>query len=81
MHTVGVFEAKNRLTALLDEVESGGEVLITRRGRPVARLVPADRGFDREKARRASEGLRALSRGLTLGKGLTVQDLVREGRR
>jgi prevent-host-death family protein len=32
MHTVGVFEAKNRLTALLDEVEAGAEVLITRRG-------------------------------------------------
>jgi len=38
MHTVGVFEAKNRLTTLLDEVEGGGEVIITRRGERIARI-------------------------------------------
>lgn len=80
MHTVGVFEAKNRLTALLDEVEGGGEVLITRRGKPVARLVPADMGFDRARARRAAEGLKATSKGLTLG-DLSLKDLVETGRR
>ena len=80
MHTVGVFEAKNRLTALLDEVEGGGEVVITRRGKPVARLVRAEEGFNREKARRAAEGLRKASKGQTLG-GLTIKELVAEGRR
>lgn len=44
---VGVFEAKNKLTALLDEVEAGGEVVITRRGRPIARIAPFDVGFRR----------------------------------
>ena len=39
MHTIGVSEARNRLTALLGEVEGGGEVIITRRGRPIARLT------------------------------------------
>jgi prevent-host-death family protein len=80
MHTVGVFEAKNRLTALLDEVEEGGEVLITRRGKPIARLVPAEVGFDRTKARHAAEGLRAASKGQTLG-GLSLKELISEGRR
>ncbi len=80
MHMVGVFEAKNHLTALLDEVEGGGEVLITRRGKPVARLVPAEPGFDRARARRAAAGLRAASKGLTLG-GLTLKELISEGRR
>ncbi len=80
MRTVGVFEAKNRLTALLDEVEGGGEVLITRRGRPVARLVPVDVGFDRAKAKRAADGLRAASRGLSLD-GLSLKQLISEGRR
>jgi prevent-host-death family protein len=80
MHTVGVFEAKNRLTSLLDEVEEGGEVLITRRGKPVARLVRADVGFDRAKARRAADGLRAASKGVTLG-GLSLKELIDEGRR
>ena len=80
MQSVGVFEAKNQLTALLDEVEEGAEILITRRGRPIARLVPADSGFDRSRARRAAEGLRLAARGQTLG-GLAIADLVREGRR
>ncbi|QUD87679.1 type II toxin-antitoxin system Phd/YefM family antitoxin [Phenylobacterium montanum] len=80
MHTVGVFEAKNRLTALLDEVEGGGEVMITRRGKPIARLVPAETGFNRDKARRAAEGLRTASKGQTLG-GLSIRDLIDEGRR
>lgn len=34
-----VFEAKDHLTALLDEVEAGHEILITQHGKPVARLV------------------------------------------
>ncbi len=80
MHTVGVFEAKNSLTALLDEVEEGHEILITRRGKPVARLVPAETGFDRAKARRAADGLRSASKGQTLG-GLSIRDSVGQGRR
>lgn len=80
MQTVGVFEAKNRLAALLDEVERGGEVVITRRGKPIARVIPAVPGFDRDKARRAAAGLRAMSKGQTLG-GLSIRDLVSEGRR
>jgi prevent-host-death family protein len=79
MHSVGVFEAKNRLTALLDEVEQGHEVLITRRGKPVARLVPASPGFDREKARRVAEGLIEASKGLSLG-DITIRELIEEGR-
>ncbi len=80
MHTVGVFEAKNRLTALLNEVEDGGEVIITRRGKPVARLAPLASGFNRAKALKAAEGLRAASKGQTLG-GLTLKALISEGRR
>jgi prevent-host-death family protein len=80
MHTVGVFEAKNRLTALLDEVEEGGEVIITRRGKPIARLAPLETGFNRAKARAAADGLRVASKGQTLG-GLTLKELVSEGRR
>jgi prevent-host-death family protein len=40
MATVGAFEAKTKLSELLDMVERGEEVTITRRGEPVARLVP-----------------------------------------
>jgi prevent-host-death family protein len=40
MRTAGVREARQNLSALLDEVRKGREVIITERGRPVARLVP-----------------------------------------
>jgi prevent-host-death family protein len=79
MRKVGAFEAKNRLGALLDSVERGEEIVITRRGKPVARLVPAEVGFDRTKARRAVAGLLEASRGVTFG-GLKIKDLINEGR-
>ena len=43
MRTAGVREARQNLSALLDEVKKGREVVITDRGRPVAKLVPPDR--------------------------------------
>ncbi len=43
MKTVSVAEARRRLKALLDEVSSGHEVAVVRRGREVARLVPPKR--------------------------------------
>ena len=42
MRTAGVREARQNLSALLDEVRKGREVVITERGRPVAKLVPPD---------------------------------------
>ena len=78
---VGVFEAKNRLPALIDEVErSGEEVVITRRGKPVARLAPTEGGFNRARAAQAAEELRAASKGTTLG-GISIRSLIEEGRR
>ena len=76
---VPIFEAKNRLSALVIEVERGTEVTITRRGIAVAKLIPILPSFDRDRARRAAEGLRQASRGTKLG-GLKIKDLVSEGR-
>jgi prevent-host-death family protein len=75
-----VSDAKNRLSALIAAVERGHENTITRRGLPVAQLVPAGPTFDRGRARRAADGLREASRGTTLG-GLNIKDLASEGRR
>ncbi len=76
---VSTADAKNNLSALLDDVARGGEVTITRRGIPVAKLVPASPSFDRDKAQRAADGLRAASRGVKLD-GVTIKELVDEGR-
>lgn len=43
MREAGVREARQNLSALLDEVKAGREIVITERGRPVAKLVPPDR--------------------------------------
>lgn len=47
---VAVHEARTRLSELLDDVERGDEVLITRRGAPVARLVAAEAAPQRSLA-------------------------------
>lgn len=83
MSEVGAFEAKNTLGSLLDRVEKGEEIVITRRGKPVAKLVPANPGFDREKARAAAEGLKKLQASLK-GPPLTWEEIKQmrdEGRR
>jgi prevent-host-death family protein len=79
MKEVGAFEAKNRLGTLLDWVEQGEEVVITRRGKAVARLVHARSGVDREKSRGAAQRIRDMSRGVTLGEG-SIKSLIDEGR-
>lgn len=67
MHVVGAFEAKNRLGQLLDRVERGEEVSITRHGKEVARLVPPAVGPDRQAAREAARRIRDRARELKAG--------------
>jgi len=43
MRTAGIREARQNLSGLIEEVRQGREILITDRGRPVARLVPPPR--------------------------------------
>jgi prevent-host-death family protein len=67
--SVGAYDAKTRLSELLDRVEKGEQIVITRHGRPVARLIPEERysteealaAVDRITARRkalAAQGVR-----------------------
>ena len=58
MREVGAFEAKNNFGQLLDWVEQGEEVTITRHGKQVARLVPVRPGFNRAEARAALQRIR-----------------------
>ena len=55
---IGAFEAKNKFGMLLDRVEHGEEIIITRHGRPVARLVPNATRIDKPQARAALERIR-----------------------
>lgn len=75
---VGAYEAKTRLSALLDEVEKGQSVTISRHGVPVAVLMPANRPVTPTPEETVA-ALRAFRRGRTLGASVT--DLIAEGRR
>jgi len=76
--TVGAYEAKSHFAELLDLVEHGRSITITRRSRNVARLVPADSPtIDRSVFSR----IRALHSRLTLPKGESLRDLIDAGRR
>ena len=67
MKEIGAFEAKNRLGTLLDWVEHGEEVVITRHGKAVARLVPIRPGMDTTQARSAARRIRARAAALNPG--------------
>jgi prevent-host-death family protein len=76
MLQIGAFEAKNTLGSLLDRVEDGEEIVITRHGRPVARLVPNAGAADRTLARAAAARIRA--RAATLSGGFDWAALKRD---
>lgn len=67
MSEIGAFEAKNTLGALLDRVQSGEEIIITRHGRPAARLIPYTGLIDREQASAAAERIRSRAARLKAG--------------
>jgi prevent-host-death family protein len=79
MAEVGAFAAKTHLSRLLDQVERGETIIITRHGRPVARLTPVA-GSSRDDRRQAIVQLKELRKGQTLG-GLSLRELIDEGRR
>ncbi|MEQ1949907.1 type II toxin-antitoxin system prevent-host-death family antitoxin [Mesorhizobium sp. CN2-181] len=81
MREVGTLEARNSLSALLELVEHGEEITITRHGRPVARLVPAQ-VRDVEKARQAARDLLDMRKEVRPDpEGLTIRDYIEMGRR
>jgi prevent-host-death family protein len=76
--SVGAYEAKTHLPRLLEEVAAGNTITITKRGVPVAVLVPVTQDRRRE-IEQAIEELKRLSGGLTLD-GLNVREMIEEGR-
>ena len=81
MTAVALFEAKNRLSELVDRVLTGEVIEITRYGKVVARLAPPEDDVSRlRSAQDAVMRLQAASRGVSLGK-LKSRDLIGEGRR
>ena len=78
--TIGAYEAKTHLSELLEKVESGEEITITKHGAPVARLVPVKKEASKEERLAAIQRIRKLAGDLSL-RGLRIKDLISEGRR
>ncbi len=77
--TIGAYEAKTHLAALLKQVAKGREVLITRREKPIARLVPVN--SPKADKKEVFQRIYALRARLSLPKGETTRDLIQAGRR
>ena len=79
-NTVGAYEAKTHMSELLEKVEAGEEITITRHGTPIAKLVPVKKETSQEERLAAIERIQHLASGLSLA-GLKVKDLLELGRR
>ena len=76
---MGSYEAKTHLPRLLDRVQRGERITITRHGVPIAMLVPIDRKPSMTP-REAIQALREFRKGLTLD-GISIRQLIEEGRK
>lgn len=79
MKIIGAYEAKTHLPRLLDEVEKGEHITITKHGRPVAVLVPPGVAAEVD-ADELMRRMREFRQGHSLG-GITIRELIDEGRR
>ena len=85
--TVGIRELKDKASAIIDRVEEGEAITVTKHGRPVARIVSAATpphlvALMAEGTVRPSEGPRYMPKPTKLrGEGMTAVDYVAEGRR
>ena len=79
MATVGAFEAKTKFSALLERAERGEQIVITRRGKPVAKLVRIDQRSP-EDSERLLERFKAVRKNATLG-GISWKELRDTGRK
>jgi prevent-host-death family protein len=86
MREVQASDAKTHLPQLLDDVERGEVILITRHGRPIAWLVP-EVAHRKAEIQAAIDGILALRKGRTLRKESSpispeeIRDLIDEGRK
>ena len=89
MTSVGAFDAKTHLNELLQRASKGETIRITRRGVPVAKLVPPDDG-EKKDARELAADIRDLRKGARLGTAsqggtpsekITIRELIDDGRR
>lgn len=78
MESVGTYELKGNLSKLLERVERGERITITRRGKPVAVLGPPPK--TKADVEEAVRQMKEFGKGRSLG-GLSIREMIEEGRR
>jgi prevent-host-death family protein len=78
MRTIGLFEAKQKLSELVERASEGEQIGITRRGKLAAIIVPARTNISLKEAFADIERIR--KRVKRLPKGVTIKNLIEEGR-
>lgn len=81
MTTIGIFEAKNRLSELVARAAGGEEIVITRRGEQVARLVAPEVPNAQGQVRALADRIRRSRAGQALGGAASIRAMIDEGRR
>ena len=76
---IGIYEAKSKLSRLVEKAESGEEIVLTRRGRPVAKIVTIAPGAKRDRASLLRR-IRKLARRVKIPRGVSLAEIVAEGR-
>ncbi len=80
MNSIGLQEAKSRLSELVVKASKGERFTITKRGVPIAQIVPMQTINYQEERAKAVHEIRRLRKDVTLG-DLTIKELVEEGRK
>ena len=80
MDRVGIYDARARLSELIERVERGEEVTITRNRKPVAKLVPARRS-EREEREKVFEQIDSLRKEFNVRKRFNLRELIEWGRK
>jgi prevent-host-death family protein len=80
MRAVGAYEAKTRFSELLADVANGETVVVTKHGVPVAQLVPIRHDFAAAAAAIDEWERYRDEHNISLGEGITIRELIEEGR-
>ena len=80
MITIGAFEAKTHLSALLERVAQGESIRITRHGKPIARIVPDDPERATSDLTEVIDAIREYRRGRNIAQE-EIRSLINGGRR
>lgn len=81
---IGAFEAKTHFSQILVDIEKGNEVIITKRGKPIALLSPIKKDANVDKVQLAIEAINNLRKNIRLNskdEKLTIQSMKEEGRK